>query len=110
MYSFIFNLIVEAITVKDLDGLGKASLKLAGRAIFAILIASALTSTPEQVRESAIKLIFIDIFAIYYFEKTRRISGLTYLDIFNEITDYIKNILKVVYREIYWIVEKDIKR
>ena len=110
MYSFIFNLIVEAITVKDLDDLGKASFKLAGRAIFAILIASLLTSTPEQIRESAIKLIIIDVFAIYYFEKTRRISGFTYSDILNEITDYIKNVLKVIYREVYWLIERDVKR
>ncbi len=110
MIKFLTDLFIEAITTKDLDDLGKASLKLAGRTIFAILIASLLSSTPEQIRESAIKLIFIDIFAIYYFDKARKFAGLSYFDIFNEITDYTKNILKVIYREIYWIIEKDIKR
>ena len=110
MFYFITNLLLEAITAKDLDDLGKRSLKLAGRAIFAILIASAITSTPEQVRESAFKLIIIDVFALYYFERTRRISGRTYSDIFKEITDYTKNILKVICHEIYWIIERDVKR
>ncbi len=39
-----------------------------------------------------------------------RVNLNTYSDILNEITDYIRNVLKVIYREIYWIVERDIKK